>query len=357
MTIGCISPYLHALGGGERYMMTIASYLSRTHSVTIFWDDSTIAHKIEQRFGIDMSHIVIKPNIWKTGSLGNKLIESSKFDCLIFLSDGSIPFSLAKKNILHFQRPFHNVSGTSVINQIKLHRFQKILVNSMFTKPWIDIEYHVDSTILYPPVTPYHFDSKKKQHIILSVGRFSNEERTNKKQLVLLSAFRQLQIYLSQKKLNYTLTLAGGILPEDIAFLEKVKQYAKGLPVSIRTNISQKEMSDLYESAEFYWHATGFGENETLNPEGFEHFGISTVEAMSAGLIPLVFNGGGQREIINHKENGILWNTEDELVKSTIDLIEDKSTYVLLQKNALKRSIDFSEKVFTDSFENIFLNI
>ena len=42
MKFGFYSPYLDTFGGGERYMLTLASYFSKDHIVDIFWDDPAI---------------------------------------------------------------------------------------------------------------------------------------------------------------------------------------------------------------------------------------------------------------------------------------------------------------------------
>ena len=63
-----------------------------------------------------------------------------------------------------------------------------------------------------------------------------------------------------------------------------------------------------------------------------EHFGISTVEAMSAGAVPIVYRGGGQVEIVRDDENGMLWKTIDELTTKTRTIIEDSSLYMRLSK-------------------------
>jgi glycosyltransferase involved in cell wall biosynthesis len=81
----------------------------------------------------------------------------------------------------------------------------------------------------------------------------------------------------------------------------------------------------LLQSAKIYWHATGFAEDETTHPERMEHFGITTVEAMAAGCVPVVINKGGHPEIIQHGVNGFLWNTREELKQYTTVLIQDKA--------------------------------
>ena len=49
--------------------------------------------------------------------------------------------------------------------------------------------------------------------------------------------------------------------------------------VYIHENCPFEELIKLYEKAKIFWHGAGFGENENLNPEKMEHFGITTVSA------------------------------------------------------------------------------
>ncbi len=48
------------------------------------------------------------------------------------------------------------------------------------------------------------------------------------------------------------------------------------------------ELADLYARASIFWHAAGLGEDAEDDPNRMEHFGISIVEAMSAGAVPVV---------------------------------------------------------------------
>jgi len=45
-----------------------------------------------------------------------------------------------------------------------------------------------------------------------------------------------------------------------------------------------------------------------------EHFGITPVEAMAAGCVPIVYRGGGLTETVT-KDSGFTWKTIDELIK------------------------------------------
>ncbi|MEI6256489.1 MAG: glycosyltransferase [Planctomycetota bacterium] len=54
-----------------------------------------------------------------------------------------------------------------------------------------------------------------------------------------------------------------------------------------------------------------------LNPSSQEHFGQTTVEALSAGVVPVVIDTGGQRETVEPGRNGFRWNTLEELATQT----------------------------------------
>ena len=67
----------------------------------------------------------------------------------------------------------------------------------------------------------------------------------------------------------------------------------------VLANLERSRLRQLYAQARIFWHAAGYGECDE-RPELSEHFGMATVEAMSAGCIPVVINKGGQPEIVEH---------------------------------------------------------
>src|SRR4051812_44405593 len=101
MKIGIYDPYLDDLGGGEKYMMTVAECLSHQHEVSIFWDNEEDLTNVKKRFQLDLDKVKLTKNIFsKNITFTKKLSESKKYDCIIFLSDGSIPFLLSPKLFL-----------------------------------------------------------------------------------------------------------------------------------------------------------------------------------------------------------------------------------------------------------------
>jgi glycosyltransferase involved in cell wall biosynthesis len=344
MKIGLYNPYYDGLGGGERYTLTLAAHWSVSHDVSVFWDDPNILSLSESRFGIDLSHVRVTPNVFKNGNIFEKLLASRKYDLIFFLSDGSIPATLARHNILHFQVPFASI----LTDPWKMGRYDAVVCNSQFTKNTIDAEVGLKAMVIYPPVPGIGWPKNiKKKKQILSVGRFTNYFQA-KKQEVLLNAFAKVMQHSACA--DWEMIFAGGLLESDKEYFMKLQTLASGLPVKLLPNISNEELVSLYRTSSLYWHAAGFGET---NPVLMEHFGIATVEAMSAGAVPLVYAAGGQTEIVVDGVNGELWTSEKELVDGTISLVTDATKYKKLQKSAMVRSEIFNTDRFTRAFDGL----
>src|SRR4030042_4496981 len=129
MNIGIYNPYLDTLGGGERYTFAIASFLSKSHSVSIFWDDLGVCEAPSKRFHMDLTRIAVTRNIWKSTNSIHKIICSRQYDVIFFVSDGSIPLSLSKKTYLIFQFPVNWVH-VSPWTQVKLGRVSGVICYS-----------------------------------------------------------------------------------------------------------------------------------------------------------------------------------------------------------------------------------
>ncbi|MFZ2025227.1 MAG: glycosyltransferase [Microgenomates group bacterium] len=346
LKIGIYNPYFDSLGGGERYVLTLAEHWSTMHDVSIFWDDASILRSATDRFGLDLSKVKTTPNIFGTRFLVRKLIESSKYDLIFFLSDGSVPMTMARQNIIHFQVPFAHIAMTPW----KAAHYRSIVVNSEFTKHNLDKKLSVPVTIIYPPVDVTVLKTAKKEKIILSVGRF-NALYGAKKQDVLIRAFIEMT---KKKQANgWKLVLAGGCLATDEEYANSLLEMAKGYAIEFEMNCSYEKLQSLYEVSSMYWHAAGYGETD---PTRMEHFGMTTVEAMSGCCIPIVYNAGGQPEIVKQGINGYLWNTVDELLVATSMIMKGKdikSIIIAAQQTAKK----FSKKLFNEQYDELLRSI
>jgi glycosyltransferase involved in cell wall biosynthesis len=324
------SPYLNILGGGEHHLFQFASCLSQEHQVYLVWPNPQIVKLAQARFNLDLSSLKILPFLPPRFQL-------KEFDLLVFVSDGSIPFLPVSKSVLFFMSPFQHVHGRSLINQIKLKFINHIICNSYYTKKFIDAEFKVNSTVIYPAVNLPKSLPQSKQNIILSVGRFSRTLH-QKNQEALIQAFIDLEPQLN----GWKLVLVGGTEPGSEPVLQPLLDQAKNHPIVIKTDIPNPELHQLYSQTRLYWHAAGFGSDLIKHPQQAEHFGISIVEAMSYGCVPLVFNAGGPKEIIT-PESGITWNNLDELEQNTLSLIHNPKLRSDYSQAARKQSGFFSQ--------------
>ncbi len=335
MRAAIYNQYLDTLGGGERYTVSFAKVLAELGwSVDIEWKDAEIKENLEKRFGVDMKNINIIPDV-KRGD---------GYDLCFWVSDGSIPALKARKNFLHFQVPFHHIGGNNLLNKMKLMRVEEIICNSYFTKKFIDREYGVESIVVYPPVPAGIIKPKRKENIILSVSRFS-QLKQSKHQDVLIDVFKKL---VDGGLTGWRLILTGGIEVGVGDFIEKLESTSNGYPIEIIKSPDFKTLKELYGKSKIFWSAAGFGEDEEETPEKMEHFGITVVEAMSGGAIPVVYNAGGHKEIIDDNVNGFLWDNTKILEEVTLKLIKAESAYF---RDILKKAKEKSKKYDLETFK------
>jgi glycosyltransferase involved in cell wall biosynthesis len=213
---------------------------------------------------------------------------------------------------------------------------------SEFTREWVERYWGRKSTVLYPPVTMHKAGAKEP--IILSVGRFFDVTHGHsKKQLELVRAFRQLHDAGAR---DWSLHLVGGCSPDGRSYVERVRRAAEGYPIELHLDAQGHELESLYARASVYWHAAGFGEDTARNPARLEHFGISTVEAMSAGAVPVVVGLAGQLETVRHGVDGFHFQTLAGLCSQTLSLIADEAMRGRMASSAAQRAQSFSVDAF-----------
>ena len=136
MKIGIFDPYLGSLSGGEKYMLSIAACLVSQNEVVIFWDkekEAEIREVALKKLGIDLSSVNFYKNIFSEKvSWLSRFLDSRKFDAIVYLSDGSIPF-IGTNLFVHFQFPIEWINGKSVKTRIKLFFIKKIFCTGKST--------------------------------------------------------------------------------------------------------------------------------------------------------------------------------------------------------------------------------
>lgn len=345
--VAIYSPYLDTLGGGEKYISTITEILSKQHSVDLLFDKhlqsfgmNTLKMQLMARFNLDLSRVnLVEAPIGKESNFVSRFFFLKKYDLLFYLTDGSIFIPSAKKNILHIQSPIRGEPSESLWGKTKLKGWDLIIYNSLFTQIHSTNNWPLTSKVIYPPVDVEKIRPLKKKKYILSVGRFFGYLK-DKKHRLLIEIFKKL--YKKRELEGWSLHLVGSASEGDKSYIEELKKLAKELPINFYPNLRYDDLIKLYGQSSIYWHAAGFGEDD---PTKMEHFGISTVEAMAAGCVPVVIKKGGQVEIIN-ESCGFLWETLDDFGKFSLKIILDENLRLKMSKEAIKRAEIFSKDVF-----------
>ena len=138
-------------------------------------------------------------------------------------------------------------------------------------------------------------------------------------------------------------------------YFTEVQKAAAGCPqIHLHPNIKFPDLLRLYGEASIFWHATGYEEDDRRHPDKFEHFGITTVEAMAAGCIPVVIGKAGQLEIVDNGKNGFLWTSEPELIEKTLEAAKMMpARQTKMRQLAISRAQMFSREEFDSNLEKL----
>jgi len=373
--VSIYNAYLPTLGGGENQTAHIITYINSIFpSATIellcheseafkkknFFDKDYIK-LLETEFGLSfrnttMRFIDINTNqknpflrIWNNQKLS---AITREYDLFINNTHISKLPGQAKVNIYYCMFPvkFERnrfppiVLFRRFLNHSFLKSYDLFLANSQYTQKWIDNYWGVNSFVLYPPVRiDNHPINHFKENIIVNIGRFFVGGH-NKKQDIMVQTFKNM--YDKGLARGWTLVLAGRVHQEQesIRYVHALEESAKGYPIKFMFELTINELRSLLDKSKIYWHATGFGETTSVNPERFEHYGLSTIEAALFGVVPVVFKAGGQPEIIHQSENGFLWDTTDELIDFTELLMKNGELINELSKATFNSMSIFSEE-------------
>lgn len=166
-----------------------------------------------------------------------------------------------------------------------------VLTNSGYTRKAISNAFNIDAKILYPPVDVETFQeialkSNQRDGMVLVISRIAPDKQIE-------NAIEVARI-MRGRGIGKIMTIAGNLHYYDLQYYQQMKNmiadYDLSDYVSLQTNISFSRLIQLMQLAKVYFH-----------PRIDEHFGISIVEAMASGLVPVVSNIGGHTEFVPPK--------------------------------------------------------
>jgi glycosyltransferase involved in cell wall biosynthesis len=179
-------------------------------------------------------------------------------------------------------KPYQIISH--MLTKKALKRANLVFTNSRFSQDAIKKVYpNADPHVIYPPVDTQRFSnciySNSRENQVLVICRFSPEKQIEK------------TIFIARILKNIKFIIMGSLLKTNYSYFKYIQQMIRdyGLTniVKLMPNASEDEMLDAMSNSMIYLH--------TMKGE---HFGISIVEAMGAGLITIVPSFGGCSEIV-----------------------------------------------------------
>lgn len=348
-TVGLFTPYLNTLGGGEKHILSIVKVFDTAgYNVVIFWNED-IRTQIKERLQIEFNHLTFAKDL-RSQTLLEKSKLLSPLEWLFYVTDGSYFFSPAKRTAIFCMVPNKNLYHMTPMNRLKITN-ARFIANSHFTQSHLHT-WGIESSVVYPFVSDELFteSTPAKKPIILSVGRFFAHLHA-KKHEELIQSFLTFQAQYP----DFRLVLAGGVTPEDQHIVDDLKKTYRHPHISFEVNIPFVRLQDLYKEALVYWHFTGSGVDENTHPEQVEHLGMTPLEAMASRTVPFCYNAGGPKEIIDHRKNGFLFSTMNELLKEMNYFLSSPHIQSTMQDQAyvFARKM-FSKPVFEKQVTTIF---
>jgi L-malate glycosyltransferase len=369
-----------ALGGSEYVITVLARALATAHSVEIVHHRGGLdASTLETFSGISLegvrfrnvesdrptpSHTNLPWRIWRESRQWHADL-SAPYDVFVNVAHGLPPFCHAPRGVLIVLFPLFVKSRTWPWNdpprrasdlrrqarrsyydwewRRRLASYESIVSISEFTREWTNRYWETDSVVVYPPVAMAEPAQIERTNTIVSVGRFATEGHL-KRHADLIGAFSSLED-LRAIGWSYECIGALGSSDADREYFQTLHELSRRAGARLRPNLARAELVRAYAQAKIFVHAAGFGAPDD-RPEATEHFGISTVEAMSAGCVPVVVNRGGQPEIVQHGLSGFVWNTIPELQMYIRVLASDEELRERMSSAARQRARVFSRENF-----------
>ncbi len=234
-----------------------------------------------------------------------------------------------------------------------LRSYDTVMANSEFTRGWISTLWKTDADVLFPPIQVQRLHpAAQREKTVVTVGRFFAPGLGHaKRQREMVEFFAAAS--RAGKLPGWRMYVVGGMEDSQRGYVDEVRAAGAGAPVEVLTNAPRTRVEELLSTGSVFWSATGYGQDADKAPWASEHFGMTTVEAMAGGCVPVVIDRAGQKEIVREGVDGYRWETPEQLVARTVQLAGDEQLRARLAASANLRAQEFSEDAFADRWHAI----
>lgn len=200
-----------------------------------------------------------------------------------------------------------------------------LVCNSTWTQEGLKRRFGLTAKMVFPPVAVQSRENVAKEEMVVGLGRISSDK--NWEDLIKIAR-------LVQKRKKVRFVILGAASETDEYYL-KIKALSKS-DVDVLTNISENRKWEILSKAKVLLHT-----------KRAEHFGISIVEAMSVGCIPVInSDGGAWQDILERGKYGYGYTDIGSAVDSVFCSLDEDNMSRLVKVKAQ----EFSERKFKQRF-------
>lgn len=212
---------------------------------------------------------------------------------------------------------FHGIAGP--VNPTRSAKVSYV-ANSAWTADLFNSLYVIRPRVIYPPALVTRgttaAGTAKWRNGILCIGRLRSDK--------LFEEAIAVTKRLWEKDSTFHLNIVG---EGDGPYADRIMHIADTSPyVTLHRDVSRRRLTELLQENTYGLH---------MRRE--EHFGLAPAEMVSAGLIVLVHDSGGQREVVGERKE-LLFKDVDEASDKLMRLVQDKKLRDELVKFLRKHS-------------------
>ncbi len=339
---------MSSMGGGERLCCeTMRALVNQGHELTLLSGEFE-PDRLEQFFGYEglFERLQVKTYsadpgqgfgtykhlLWHAKAQKRFISQSSQYD-LIFSTQDAGYFPDISKPVIQWGYFPNSLSRGLYSWPMRVHYSRKIrriglvLAISEYSKSHFDKAWKVPTKLVYPACNMVQ-PSSIRRNVVVTAARAVPEKR--------------LELFWEVARVcpNYEFVL---LMTQDPRFVKYSLTLQSTAPVNGRVilNPNREIYQETLGKSRIYLHLMKA-----------EHFGITIVEAMSAGCVPVAHDSGGPKETIG--TSGFLWRTREEIPRI---LRAADSSYDSLSEQSMRRARIFSRERFDEALDEVFAGI
>ena len=358
--VALIHPSLNKRGGAEKVLLEVMDTLKKQgNQVTLYTLDRTSWGNVRNQWGI---HAKPDTEVYLTDRLLNPeglftwgwsataylwlLLKAGTREQLTFNNYGEVYPYISDLSYVHSKplpaadtgnpyrvpywgrlKPIYN----GLIKELgDTYGVSTLVTNSRYNQTLIKQSIGVDSTIVHPSVEPIGYDWRPKNGHVLTISRLNLSKNLHRIPEVLTCSRGNRFI------------LAGAVTNQTGKLLKALGDHTR---LTVILNPPREQVTSLMKESSLY-----LGTLET------EAFGVTTLEAMSAGCVPVVPRSGGPwSDILEERQGvyGVGYGKVEEAAALIDGLLRDDKQRLRMRENGIQRSSEFSLESFESKVTGI----